>query len=800
MSGKSKKAAVKLGDALPGGDESANDPVLPCKKNKDPQLKVKVYGLVKGKKRYVQASVAANALSMESIAKVGIADFSYVLPGPYKIKAAQVSAPDDADFFVDPQGQDITLAKGDKKTVEIEVKPRNIVTPRIEFEYKVVLLPRAGLDAHQADRASEKLWTMVQVSYTETVPAYPFSQDVEFISSGVKVYSDEACTPESEVVGKFKLAPATIKKLYLIGTAAGEFDARFKLHDQADTRIRLADNPAEGKMAVIGVALEMFSAAKPHSKVLVEDTTAVTHTTMGADERLSPGRKLMLHDAAHHGRAKLVVKKPDDALWTIGEPGYKLRLGLKAVSGSLSLHDAEKAGKVKALSGGAIEFARADFAAGDITLWVEGAGATTALCDAKLHLGINRAKAGLYQSPKGYGDAARFTVVAVSAVKPDAKRKQYINLLVDVAKPEQGRKIKGDATYGQAIAGLDTLFVLMPDKDNKKNLKAGLEHQAGKDGDAAVPTTAGGVAALADMELSFYGGDKFELVAYLKDAPPPGKTVPAAMKSKELTVWRRLEYNAVYTMSGETYIDAATVPAEIEPAFKPAFIEYTRGAVQTVAANLSCKYLGLYDAGSPGNQKNWPAAFSPAALGFDPSAAELADYAGADVAKKALAKTAIETKAQGWFNAICNDYSACSSAWFNAVGGLGGNALLAVQYYHPKLSGIAADGVTNFWPAGISINGANPGSGLNSAIDPDQLWRNVQGFNRGTISVVFKNYGTAARLQIVCRHEIGHATKAAFGRDDFGVGDHSAAGLMTPYGGSNEFSATDINLLRGWKA
>jgi hypothetical protein len=272
------------------------------------------------------------------------------------------------------------------------------------------------------------------------------------------------------------------------------------------------------------------------------------------------------------------------------------------------------------------------------------------------------------------------------------------------------------------------------------------------------------------------------------------------MKSKEITVWRRLEYNDVYTMSGETYIDAATLPAEIEPAFKPAFVEYTRGAVQTVNAALTCKYLGLYDGTKPGNQKNWPADFSPAALGFEPTAGELADYNGADVGKKAIAKSAIEAKAQGWFNAICNDYSACSGAWFNAVGGLGGgNSLLAVQYYHPKLSGIDADGVTTFWPVGISINGANPGSGLNTPISPDQLWRNVQGFNRGTISVVFKNYGTAARLQIVCRHEIGHATKSAFGRDEFGVGDHSASALMTPYGGSNEFSAADINLMRGWK-
>ena len=101
---------------------------------------------------------------------------------------------------------------------------------------------------------------------------------------------------------------------------------------------------------------------------------------------------------------------------------------------------------------------------------------------------------------------------------------------------------------------------------------------------------------------------------------------------------------------------------------------------------------------------------------------------------------------------------------------------------------------------------ANPGSGLNTPGDPDQpTWRQVQGFNRGNISVVFKNYGTLPRLQIVCRHEIGHATKRAFNevdasrflRADFGVGDHSAAGLMTPYGASNAFSNRDVRILRG---
>jgi len=279
------------------------------------------------------------------------------------------------------------------------------------------------------------------------------------------------------------------------------------------------------------------------------------------------------------------------------------------------------------------------------------------------------------------------------------------------------------------------------------------------------------------------------------------------------TVWRKMKFSLVYTMNGETYIDTATTHAQIGPAYETtgangAYVLYERDPVNTLNANLTVKYIGLYDSTAANKQANWPADFSPATLETSPNqmaptAAELTDYAyaGADpveLNKKNLAKAAIEAKAQLWFNAIVADYRNRVTAWFNAAAVPGGNSLLAVQYYHPKLSNVGTDGQTNFWPAGISINLANPGSGLNQPGDPDQAnWREVQGFNRGTMSVIFKNYGTAARLQIVCRHEIGHGTKSAFKRAEFGTGDHSASGMMTPFGASNTFSNADAQKLRG---
>ncbi len=298
------------------------------------------------------------------------------------------------------------------------------------------------------------------------------------------------------------------------------------------------------------------------------------------------------------------------------------------------------------------------------------------------------------------------------------------------------------------------------------------------------------------------GGDDFKITAKAFD--PDGTTLADSDHSDVFVVWRKIHFNDVYSMESENYIDSGSSVANVNPAFKTkAFVEYTRAAVNELADSLTVKYIGLYKSG--GGSKNWPDDFSPEELEttenqLNPTDAELADYNGRDIAKKAIAKTNIEAKAALWFLAIVSDYNESINDWFSDASlDQTKNSLLAAKYYHPKLSG-QADGGTDFWPAGITINLANPGSGLISFDDPDKAtWRGVQGFNQGKIVVIFKNYGSAPRLQIICRHEIGHATKSDFKRENFGAGDHSASGLMTPYGGSNKFSADDIKKLRGIK-
>lgn len=320
----------------------------------------------------------------------------------------------------------------------------------------------------------------------------------------------------------------------------------------------------------------------------------------------------------------------------------------------------------------------------------------------------------------------------------------------------------------------------------------------------ATPLAGTGTTKKAEAKIWFkpsgVGGDNFKVIA--SAYKPDGTSKICTDKTPKFTVWRKIDFDKIYTMDTETYIDSGTSVAGVSPAFNTsAYVDYTRGTVNKLASTLSVKYIGLYKSG--GGSKNWPTDFSPAKLEstaneFEPTTAELADYGGSDNAKKALAKTKIEAKAQLWFNAIVSDYGDSCDDWFSdAAVPSSDNTLLAVQYYHPKLSG-QADGATSFWPSGIKINLANPGSGLTNLGDPDSAtWREVQGFNKGSIVVIFKNYGTAARLKIICRHEIGHATKSEFKRKRFGTGDHSSSGLMTPYGGASTFSIADIKILKG---
>ena len=312
--------------------------------------------------------------------------------------------------------------------------------------------------------------------------------------------------------------------------------------------------------------------------------------------------------------------------------------------------------------------------------------------------------------------------------------------------------------------------------------------------------------AFINFKPTGVGGDTFTIKGEIFE--DDNSTLFIDIVSAPFVVWRRINFSDVYTMHDENYINNSSSHDNIRPAYdREAFVHYRRNAVTNLDAALSVRYIGLYIAG--GGQQNWPVDFAPWVLEtypnqLTPTAQELANYSYRGINPKRLiqilsAKTAIENKAQLWFEAIVQRYRQATTAWFNDAGiDDTQNSLLAVKYYHPKLSGQGLDGVTNFWPAGIQINLANPHSGRTLKGHPDRpSWRNVKGFNRRRISVIFKNYPSPDRLITTCRHEIGHATKSTFYRDRFGTGDHSKSGLMTATASSNTFRNADIRILRG---
>jgi len=479
-----------------------------------------------------------------------------------------------------------------------EAKKENEVKPKIELEYKVVLVDK-GLSKHQA-AAETKLVTSptyIELSVDETNAGNPFTKGAKLKCSkaDVKFFLDEKCTQEvdlSKPLTNPQIQGSKLK-LYLKAQSPGELDLELDLEDPADGTIKRVQNPAKQKMLAVKLDVELYKAAKVHSKVFVDDT-APTHTVLSDQDKVEKGRLLVVQDNGRHGRAKLVVKKPDPKLWTVGEATYEVTVAQSVISGSVKLFDAEKAGTLKQdLGAAALKLKKADLDGKDLTFWVEGASETTDFRHVTVHLGLDRPAGGLAKTAKSFGDIARITVVDIAEITPTADDKQYVNLPFDAAKPRQGREITPKVKLSKPLKDVEMMFALVPHVDtvtpansNPTDLPANTKHTPAKDADAAVKTDVAGAVVSAKLKLSGYGGDKFKVAAYPKEAPPPGKAVPAKSTSKELTIWKKIFYTltCMKRYDGTDYsnrLDEAGVKSKLAD---KVFIEFERtGAIATKA-------------------------------------------------------------------------------------------------------------------------------------------------------------------------------------------------------------------------
>ena len=422
---------------------------------------------------------------------------------------------------------------------EDEQEKINDVTPKIEAEYKVVILER-NLSQHQA---GDKLYAdvvRVELSFSETDKSIPFNKGAKFACSpaNVDIFLDaERTKPFNGDLAHDQLNGGKWT-LYLYGKTEGEFKAKLTLNDPQNAKIKRKDNPAESTMAVVKLQMDLYSDKKAHSKVAF-DAAVPARTQMSDADRIGTGRLLQVQDGAKNCRAKLVVKKPDGKFWSVGEDHYVVTLGKKTGSGDLKVFKTESGGAAEALP---MKLAKAQLG-GDVELWVEGAAAVDKFRDALLYLGMDRNPGGLAKTEKKNGDFATFTVIEFEKVTPDAADyKQWVNLPADVNKPEQGQKIKAKAKLTKALQGVKIMFSLVPDANNPTDLAATVKHTAPADTDAAVDTDNQGVAESGELTLSRYGGDKFKVLAYALEAPPVGENKPAKNLSKDIVIWRKLFY------------------------------------------------------------------------------------------------------------------------------------------------------------------------------------------------------------------------------------------------------------------
>lgn len=345
MSGKSKKSATELKDKLPDGEEGTDETVLPCKKNKDPQLKVKVFALgAQSKRVYGAATVKASALTKDTVPKSGIADFSYVAVGRYEIKVTGVGSPWNVDVGPSNQVRIIDLKKGDKETVEIELLPRS--SPLIRIDRKVIAVNAVKRTLNlTADRPFSGKGTLTCLAGADKLKFWRGSTRLDLVGGKLEF----ADISESGV------------SLDLEGVEFSSLEGvHLKWELSSDTH---SVGPAvEEKLTVVKATLSLYKKSG---------------AALDPAEKSGSGRVILLQDASKsRSRAKLTV--------TCEPAEYQGTLVIEPIVANVRLFDAEQAGKQKTPLPLEIPVGAGQVAA----MWVEGSAVSAVKCDSGFKLSI----------------------------------------------------------------------------------------------------------------------------------------------------------------------------------------------------------------------------------------------------------------------------------------------------------------------------------------------------------------------------------------------------------------------------
>jgi hypothetical protein len=125
----------------------------------------------------------------------GTADFGKTKAGKYTIRAT-LKEEDKKSFGVIHTPVEVVLQAGKEKVIPIEVAPVNVVTPKIDMEYKVVLLEADLPDPEKAKINTDPTYIVVYVEQTNKNNPFRNNGKLKCSPAKVKAFLDEACTNE----------------------------------------------------------------------------------------------------------------------------------------------------------------------------------------------------------------------------------------------------------------------------------------------------------------------------------------------------------------------------------------------------------------------------------------------------------------------------------------------------------------------------------------------------------------------------------------------------------------------------
>ncbi len=614
--------------------------ILPWKASPIGHLCIEVYDDdSKAVTEQAQLSASGPAALTQAV-KNGTHTFADVPSGLYKVSAG-VPAARYEEASVSAEGVQVPVGGTARKRLIVK-RLFNIATPKIEVEYKVVLLDRK-LSLHQLASETKIVTddvTYIEVSASQTTrtPLYAGGATFEVSPANVEVYLDKSCT--RKLAGR-KLTNAEIGsmplKLYLKSKTKGKFTAKLTLDPSTDPQIEIKP-PATEEMGVVELEATLHRFDKGDLDGLqvdpANDPVATYHTNLKAKDlpaqkalsdtqKVKEGRLLHVQDGKHHGRARLIVKKLAADQWPGGTDDYEITLSNGG--GALTLFDKEEEGAEKAPPH---KIKVKDLKAKEIELWVQGKAESDKLLDAVLDLGLDRQPGGLAKEAKANGDWGRFTVVKIDKVelvasvpggKPKvwdaAKKRYYVNTEAGEAGRTLGdkagqREVKVVATLSKEIAHVPLHFMLAPEAANAapagmpatwkaQELKLDMRKLDCTDRKALMhfsqETDAKGKAEIKTLVLSAFGGDKFTPAAYIQQDPhlakyvkghdELGKRVPKVC-ADTLQVWKHFHYKIVYMKrhDGASYSDRFT-EASLQAKFEADFIEMESSAAAVEAAH-----------------------------------------------------------------------------------------------------------------------------------------------------------------------------------------------------------------------